>query len=45
MIDIFKEYFKLDLKFEIKEIESFLMNIQHLMALKIREYKNKRRFE
>ena len=43
MIIILKEFFKLDLKSEIKEIEAGIINIQNLMVLKIEEYKNKRR--
>ena len=39
MIEILKEYFKLDLKFEIKEIESFIINIQNVMVHKIEKYK------
>ena len=43
MIIILKEFFKLDLKSEMKEIEAGIINIQNLMVLKIEEYKNKRR--
>jgi len=43
MIIILKEFFKLDLKSEIKEIEAGIINFQNLMVLKIEEYKNKRR--